>query len=87
MLTAPRSPTTTGKVERFQRTIEKDFLAGKTFESIEEAQERSFDDHVGRWLAGETVDVVVTPDGRSSPREWSRRHPEATGDIIPDLTQ
>ena len=133
LLTAPRSPTTTGKVERFHKTLKKDFLAGKVFETIEEAQAavdswvveynterphqgiggvppiRRFelavtelsevttgDDqlsdpvpevvvgdrrvtrrvgkggrislanhpyHVGRWLAGETVDVEVTPDG------------------------
>lgn len=134
LLTAPRSPTTTGKVERFHKTLKKDFLAGKTFESLEEAQsaidgwvveyntERphqgiggvppvrrfelavaeplevvigddqaeapeaelvateprrvtrkvgqggrislaTFSYHVGRWLAGETVDVVVTTDG------------------------
>jgi transposase InsO family protein len=132
LLTAPRSPTTTGKVERFHKTLKKDFLAGKTFGSVEEAQsavdgwvveynterphqgiggvppirrfelavvepfqvivgdpdpadppmvemtERrvsrrvgkggrislaTFPYHVGRWLAGETVDVVVTTDG------------------------
>jgi hypothetical protein len=132
LLTAPRSPTTTGKVERFHKTLKKDFLADKTFETIEEAQaavdswvveyntqrphqgigmvppirrfelavtepfevvigqdgqdqpavvevaERrvtrrvgkggrislaTFGYHVGRWLAGETVDVVVTVDG------------------------
>jgi len=38
LLTAPRSPTTTGKVERFHKTLKKDFLAGKTFVSVEEAQ-------------------------------------------------
>jgi transposase InsO family protein len=132
LLTAPRSPTTTGKVERFHKTLKKEFLAGKTFESVEEAQVavdgwvieyntlrphqgigmippiRRFElavtepfqvvsadklpdpvpeitagdrrvtrrvgkggrislanhpYHVGRWLAGETVDVVVTVDG------------------------
>ncbi len=132
LLTAPRSPTTTGKVERFHKTLKKDFLAGRTFETLEEAQaaiddwvvqynterphqgigdvppirrfalavtepfevvvgddqvdepavvevaERrvtrrvgqggrislaSFGYHVGRWLAGETVEVVVTTDG------------------------
>jgi transposase InsO family protein len=133
LLTAPRSPTTTGKVERFHKTMKKDFLAGRTFETLEEAQkaidgwvveyntdrphqgiggvppirrfelavtepfelirseeEPTFDSvevvveprrvtrkvgqggrislatfpyHVGRWLAGETVDVVVTADG------------------------
>jgi len=131
LLTAPRSPTTTGKVERFHKTLKKDFLAGKTFETLEEAQKAidgwvveynterphqgiggvppirrfelavtepfeviagedqpadpvdeaterrvtrrvgqggrislaTFPYHVGRWLAGETVDVVVTTDG------------------------
>jgi hypothetical protein len=134
LLTAPRSPTTTGKVERFHKTLKKEFLAGKTFESLEEAQSAidgwvveyntdrphqgigmvppirrfelavpepfevvtadhqpqqadeqmvvegprrvtrkvsqtgrislaNFRYHVGRWLAGETVDVAITPDG------------------------
>lgn len=131
LLTAPRSPTTTGKVERFHKTIKKELLTDRRFESVEEAQgaidgwvveynterphqgiggvppirrfelavveplevviaedqptdpvvevtERrvtrrvgqggrislaTFPYHVGRWLAGETVDVVVTPDG------------------------
>jgi len=134
LLTAPRSPTTTGKVERFHKTLKKDFLAGRTFESLEEAQKAidgwvveynterphqgiggvppirrfelavveplelvigddqseapevevvaeeprrvtrkvghggrislaTFPYHVGRWLAGETVDVTVTTDG------------------------
>ena len=40
LLTAPRSPTTTGKVERFHKTIRSEFLAGTTFESLEEAQEK-----------------------------------------------
>jgi transposase InsO family protein len=133
LLTAPRSPTTTGKVERFHKTIKKELLTDQTFESLEEAQSvidgwvteyntvrphqgigmvppikrfelaasepfevvvneeppapdaveavdearrvtrkvgqggrislASFGYHVGRWLAGETVDVVVTVDG------------------------
>lgn len=132
LLTAPRSPTTTGKVERFHKTLKKEFLAGKTFESLEEAQTaidgwvveyntqrphqgigmvppvRRFElavaepfevvaatdnvspdspqlvaerrvtrrvgqggrislathkYHVGRWLAGETVDVAIGDDG------------------------
>jgi len=33
-LTAPRSPTTTGKVERFHKTIRKEFLSGRTFASL-----------------------------------------------------
>ena len=30
LLTAPRSPTTTGKVERFHKTLRREFLAGRT---------------------------------------------------------
>jgi transposase InsO family protein len=38
-LTAPRSPTTTGKVERFHQSVRKEFLADRTFPSLEAAQE------------------------------------------------
>ncbi len=38
LLTAPRSPTTTGKVERFHWTLRREFLAGRAFASLEEAQ-------------------------------------------------
>lgn len=38
LLTAPRSPTTTGKVERFHKTVRREFLEGRIFASLEEAQ-------------------------------------------------
>jgi transposase InsO family protein len=38
LLTAPRSPTTTGKVERFHKTLKREFSEGRIFESLEEAQ-------------------------------------------------
>jgi hypothetical protein len=38
LLTAPRSPTTTGKIERFHKTLRREFLAGKSFDSIQDAQ-------------------------------------------------
>ena len=38
LLTTPRSPTTTGKVERFHKTLRQEFLTGKVFESIADAQ-------------------------------------------------
>ena len=38
ILTAPRSPTTTGKVERWHKTMRVEFLTGKVFTSIEDAQ-------------------------------------------------
>jgi transposase InsO family protein len=45
LLTAPRSPTTTGKVERWHKTLRAEFLNGKVFDSLEDAQ-RQLDDWV-----------------------------------------
>jgi transposase InsO family protein len=45
LLTAPRSPTTTGKVERFHKTVRQEFLGDRTFASQEEAQEE-----LDRWV-------------------------------------
>jgi transposase InsO family protein len=38
LLTAPRSPTTTGKIERFHRTLRAEFLTGRTFPDLAHAQ-------------------------------------------------
>jgi transposase InsO family protein len=38
LLTAPRSPTTTGKVERFHKTLRREFLDGKVFADLAQAQ-------------------------------------------------
>jgi len=38
LLTAPHSPTTTGKVERFHKTLKREFLDDKVFDTIAEAQ-------------------------------------------------
>ncbi len=38
LLTAVRSPTTTGKIERFHRTLKLEHLAGRTFVSVDHAQ-------------------------------------------------
>jgi hypothetical protein len=38
LLTAPRSPTTTGKIERFHRTLRVEFLTGRVFADIATAQ-------------------------------------------------
>lgn len=39
LLTAPESPTTTGKIERFHKTLRQELLAGKALATVEEAQE------------------------------------------------
>jgi transposase InsO family protein len=38
LLTAPRSPTTTGKIERFHRTLRSEFLTGRVFADLAQAQ-------------------------------------------------
>ena len=38
LLTAPRSPTTTGKVERFHKTLRREFLDDKVFVDLDQAQ-------------------------------------------------
>lgn len=38
LLTKPRSPTTTGKIERWHKTLRREFLDGKVFADIEDAQ-------------------------------------------------
>jgi transposase InsO family protein len=38
-LTAPRSPTTTGKIERFHQSLRKEFLADRCFGSLQAAQQ------------------------------------------------
>lgn len=38
-LTAVRSPTTTGKVERFHKTLRRELFSKRTFETIEQAQQ------------------------------------------------
>jgi transposase InsO family protein len=45
LLTAPRSPTTTGKVERWHKTLRREFLNGRVFDSIADAQEQ-----LDRWV-------------------------------------
>jgi len=38
LLTAPRSPTTTGKVERWHKTLRVEFLTGEVFADVDDAQ-------------------------------------------------
>jgi transposase InsO family protein len=46
LLTAPRRPTTTGKIERFHRTMRQEFLTGRVFEDLATAQ-----DELDAWVA------------------------------------
>jgi len=46
LLTQPRSPTTTGKIERFHRAIRTEFRTDRTFASLKAAQ-----DQLDEWVA------------------------------------
>jgi transposase InsO family protein len=45
ILTAPRSPTTTGKIERWHKTLRREFLDGKVFATVDDAQSQ-----LDRWV-------------------------------------
>ena len=63
-LTAPRSPTTTGKIERFHGTLRRDFLNGKAFPTLAAAQ-TAIDD----WLVEYNTDRPHQSLGRCTPAE------------------
>jgi hypothetical protein len=46
LLTAPRSPTTTGKIERFHRTLRAEFDTRRVFTSLKTAQQ-ALDEWIG----------------------------------------
>jgi transposase InsO family protein len=51
LLTKPRSPTTTGKIERFHRSLRAEFLTGTVFDTLAEAQTR-----LDAWVAAYNTD-------------------------------
>jgi hypothetical protein len=63
-LTAPRSPTTTGKIERFHGTLRREFLDGKSFASLPAAQ-RAID----RWIVEYNTDRPHQSLRRRTPAE------------------
>ena len=70
LLTAPRSPTTTGKVERFHKTLRREFLDGKVFVDLDEAQAAS---STPGW-------TITTTSGPIKGSGWSSR---GSGSVSP----
>ena len=64
LLTAPRSPTTTGKIERFHGTFRRELLNGRVFASIADAQQQ-----VDAWLIEYNTDRPHASLGRRTPAE------------------
>ncbi len=70
-LTAPRSPTTTGKIERFHQSVRKEFLADRTFPSLEAAQEA-----LDAWVADYNTERPHQALEMATPAERFRLVPE-----------
>jgi transposase InsO family protein len=80
LLTAPRSPTTTGKVERFHKTVRAEFLSGRVFASLEEAQE-----HLDAWVRSYNEERPHQGIGMVPPaKRFALAAPEPFVPIIPD---
>jgi putative transposase len=68
LLTAPRRPTTTGKIERFHRTLRTEFLTGRVFDDLPTAQ-----DELDRWVVSFNTERphsaldMATPASRYTP--------------------
>ena len=76
-LTAPRSPTTTGKIERFHGTFRREFLDGLTFPTIAAAQSA-----VDAWVREYNHDRPHQSIGRCTPAErFATRAPDTGPDL------
>jgi transposase InsO family protein len=82
LLTKPRSPTTTGKIERFHRTLRAELLTGAVFDDLPTAQ-AALDDWVetyNRDRPHQSLDMA-TPAARftEAPRREPAQVPDRTG--------
>jgi transposase InsO family protein len=64
LLTAPRSPTTTGKIERFHGTLRRELLTGATFPTLAAAQQV-----IDGWIVEYNTDRPHQALGRCTPAE------------------
>ncbi len=80
LLTAVRSPTTTGKIERFHGTLRRECLAGRVFADIGQAQSV-----IDAWVVEYNTDRPHQSLGRCTPVERFATRPPDTGPAL-DLT-
>jgi hypothetical protein len=80
LLTAPRSPTTTGKIERFHGTLRRKLLRGRTFPSLQVAQQE-----IDAWVVEYNTDCPHQSLGRCTPAERFAARGADTGPAL-DLT-
>jgi transposase InsO family protein len=81
LLTKPRSPTTTGKIERFHRSLRAEFLTDTVFATLAEAQER-----LDAWVAAYNTDRPHQSLDMHTPAERYGTGPRRPVSTIPDRT-
>jgi hypothetical protein len=79
-LTAPRSPTTTGKIERFHGTARRELLNQTVFDSKAHAQQV-----IAAWVAEYNTDRPHQSLGRATPAQRFTTTRVATADAGPPL--
>ena len=76
LLTQPRSPTTTGKIERFHRSMRAEFLSNRPAFANLKAAQQALDEWVNYYNTArphQSLDMA-TPAQRFSPRTRRPRH-------------
>jgi transposase InsO family protein len=83
LLTAPRSPTTTGKIERFHRTLRAEFDTRQVFRSLNTAQQA-----LDEWVSYYNTTRPHQALGMSTPaaKFTAPREPDVPGSPVPELT-
>jgi transposase InsO family protein len=84
LLTEPRSPTTTGKIERFHRTLRVEFNTRQMFRNLKTAQE-ALDEWVSFYNTQRPHQALAdaTPESRfngAAARRQLKTHPERNGE-------
>ena len=80
-LTAPASPTTTGKVERFHRTLRTEFLGGQLFSSQQVAQQE-----LDAWVVDYNTSRPHQSLGMATPAQrFETRNERSEPELAPDL--
>jgi transposase InsO family protein len=79
-LTAPASPTTTGKVERFHRTLRQEFLGGQIFSTLKVAQKE-----LDTWVHDYNTERPHQSLGRRPPSDRFYLRDDPGPNLAPDL--
>jgi len=87
-LTAPASPTTTGKIERFHRTLRDEFLTPRTFATLASAQEEldEWITHYNTERPHRSLDMAVPADRFYERRPVPEGPPPDLSSMLEDRT-